>query len=77
MAKTMEEALRVKERIEAEILGRPGVTGIDVGYYHSAGPESREPAIRIYVADRGAAPPFPEEIDGVPVVVIERRFELH
>ena len=77
MAKTMEEALRVKERIEGEILGKPGVTGIDVGYHGAAKPESREPTIRIYVADRSAAPAFPEEIDGVPVVVIERRFELH
>ena len=75
--KTLEEAVRAKERIEAEILGKAGVTGIDAGYLSGSGQENSEPVIRIYVADKRKAPPLPAEVDGVPVVVIERRFELH
>jgi hypothetical protein len=77
MARTMDEAVRIKERIEVETLAKPGVTGIDVGYHPNAGPENREPAIRIYVTDKSSASLFPVEVDGVPVVVIERRFHLH
>jgi len=74
---TFEAAVRAKERIESEILGKPGVTGIDVGSHSVAGTESGEPAIRIYVADKQKAPTLPSEVDGIPVIVIERRFELH
>jgi hypothetical protein len=76
MSKTLEQAVRSKERVEAEILAKPGVTGIDVGLHPSAGAEG-QPVIRIYVADKKTAPQLPAEVDGVPVVVIERRFELH
>jgi hypothetical protein len=75
MSKTLEQAMRSKERVEAEILGKPGVTGIDVGA--RSGAEGGEPVIRIYVTDKKTAPELPAEVDGVPVVVIERRFELH
>lgn len=71
--KTLEEATRAKEQIEAEILGKPGVTGIDSGLR----PGGNEPVIRVYVSDQRKAPPLPVEVDGVPVIVIERRFELH
>jgi hypothetical protein len=77
MSGTLEQAVRAKERIEGEILGQPGVTGIDVGYHPDAGTKSKLPAIRIYVADKQNAPQFPPEVDGFPVVVIERRFQLH
>ena len=75
--KTLEQARRVKERLEAEILSKPGVTGIDVGYRPGTGPEGGEPVIRIYVADKQAAPELPAEVEGIPVIVIERRYELH
>jgi hypothetical protein len=75
--KTLEEAVRAKETIEAEILGKPGVTGIDVGNRPGAGTGSSERVIRIYVADKKRAPPLPSEVEGIPVIVIERRFELH
>lgn len=77
MSKTLEQAVRAKERIEAEILSKPGVTGIDVGYDPRSGAESSEPIIRVYVANKQAAPQLPTEIDDIAVVVIERRFELH
>jgi hypothetical protein len=72
---TLDEAVHAKERVQADILGQPGVTGIDVGLMRETGTE--KPVIRIYVADKQKAPPLPNEVDGVPVVVIERRFELH
>jgi len=77
MSKTLEQVVRVKERIEAEILGKPGVTGIDVGYDPRSGTESSEPVIRVYVANKQSAPELPAKIDGITVVVIDRRFELH
>jgi hypothetical protein len=77
MAKTLEQARRSKEHVEEEILAKPGVTGIDVGLQPGAGTEGGEPVIRVYVADKTSAPELPAEVDGVPVIVIERRFELH
>ena len=74
--KTLEQVRRAKERLEAEILSQPGVTGIDSGYRPGMGPES-EPVIRIYVAHKRAAPELPTEVEGIPVIVIERRYELH
>ncbi len=77
--KTMAEALQVKQSVEAEMLRKPGVTGIDVGQ-RTAGAIGDEPLIRIYVANRQEAMRslnLPTEIQGVPVEVIERRFVLH
>jgi len=73
--KTLEQAQKAKERIEAQILATPGVTGIDAGYH--PGSESGTPAIRVYVADKKKAGALPAEVDGIPVIVIERKFELH
>jgi hypothetical protein len=73
--KSLEEATRIKERIESDYLCRPGVTGIDVGLGHQ-----NEPIIRIYVSDREEAAKqgaFPSDVEGVPVIIIERRFHLH
>ena len=75
--KTLEEAVRAKERIEAAILEKPGVTGIDAGYRPVEDTEDREPVIRVYVVDKQKVPSLPSEVDGVPVAVVERRFELH
>ncbi len=75
--KTLEQAVLAKERIEAEILGKPGVTAIDAGYRSTAGAKGSEPVIRIYVADKKQAPSLPSEVDGIPVIVVERLFELH
>lgn len=77
--KSIEEATRIKERLEAELLRRPGVTGIDVGM-RAAPDGTQEPVIRIYVAEREEAArhaALPTELEGVPVLVVERRFRLH
>jgi len=74
---TLEQAVRAKESIEADVLGRQGVTGIDAGYRSTEGKASSEPVIRIYVADKHRIPSLPNEVDGIPVVVVERRFQTH
>ena len=71
----MTRALAVKARHEAEWLRLPGVTGVDVGTIAS-GPSQDVAAIRIYVADQAQGPSLPTEVEGVPIVVIAKRFQL-
>ncbi len=69
--RSMDEALAAKGRVEAGLLARAGVTGIDVGQDADG-----TPVIRIYVADAAARAGLPTTIDDVPVEVVERRFGL-
>lgn len=74
------EALRVKEEIEPELLRRPEVTGVDVGYKEVGGKPTNIIAIRIFVSrkrDVSKDQTIPKEIRGIPTDVIERRFVLH
>lgn len=73
---SMDEAVEVKTRNEGEFLAHPGVTGVGVGMRQSEG-GADEPVIQIFVSDLSSAPPIPERLEGVPVEVSERRFELH
>ncbi len=76
---TLEEATRVKESVEQDWLKIPGVTGIDAGYAPADAAQSG-PVIRVYVANRQEMlqrSAIPAEVRGVPVVLIERRFQLH
>jgi len=78
--KTLSEITKIKEGAEAELLKLPGVTGMDVGYRMVDGQQTDVLAIRIYVANLQDVPDEIanlKEIQGVPVDVIERRFELH
>lgn len=78
--KTMDEALQIKAEVEPDLINKPGVTGIDVGYRVVDGKRTEEPAIRVYVANKEAAVKalsLPGEIQGVAVEIIERKFELH
>lgn len=60
-----------------------GVTGIDFGFKYKNGIQTRRQGIRIHVERKltlGAIPPdqmIPTEIDGIPVDVIEARYDLH
>jgi hypothetical protein len=77
---TLDEVTRIKETVEEEWLGIPGVTGVDVGRSELTAGEPSTPAIRVYVEDRAEflrRAALPTEIEGAPVVVIERRFRLH
>jgi len=73
---SLEDAIRIKSEVEAELLAKPGVTGVDVGQRAGGG----SPVIRVYVASRDQIPgdlASMTDIRGVPVEVVERRFELH
>jgi hypothetical protein len=73
---SLDDAVRIKSQVEGELLAKPGVTGVDVGQRGTGG----TPVIRIYVASRDAIPKdltSMTDIQGVPVEIVERRFELH
>lgn len=77
---TVDEIIAIKERVEAQFLAAPGVTGVDVGYKEVGGQATDQVAIRVHVAtktdDIPADQRVPAEIDGVPTDVLERRYEL-
>jgi hypothetical protein len=68
---TLEQATEVKARHEQDWLKRDGVTGVDVGLADG------NAVIRVYVRDPAKASGLPPEVEGVPVHVIGRTFELH
>jgi hypothetical protein len=76
----VDEIIAIKERVEAQFLGAPGVTGVDVGYKEVGGQATGQVAIRVHVAaktdDIPADQRVPAEIDGVTTDVLERRYEL-
>ena len=78
---SVDEIIAIKERIEAQFLGAPGVTGVDVGYKEVGGQRTGQIAIRVHVAAKTDDIPddqrVPSEIDGVVTDVLERRYELH
>ena len=77
---TVDELIAVKERVEAELLARPGVTAVDVGYKEVGGRRTDEIAIRVHVeAKRDDVPEdqrVPAEIEGAVTDVLERKYEL-
>jgi hypothetical protein len=77
MSSSIELANQVKNRIEPEILQHSFVSGIDVGLMPDRDADSQEVAIRVYVTDSERAAELPKEVDGVPIIVIPRRFSLH
>jgi hypothetical protein len=80
MADVDPELRRAKSVAERELLNRPGVTGVDIGYKEVGGSPTNLMAIRVLVNHKRDVPPperIPETIEGFPTDVIERRFELH
>lgn len=73
----LEEVRRVKASAEYELLKRPGVTGIEVGYKIIKGKKTDELAIRILVEKKKDVPKdqmIPSTINSVKTDVIERTF---
>ena len=65
--------------MEADLLQRPGVAGIDIGYKTVEGEKTDTLAIVVYVAEKRDVPPderIPQEIQGIPTDVVVRRFKL-
>ncbi len=73
----------VKERVEDDLLSRPGVVGVDINEKVSNGRPTGELAIVVYVTQKKpkdklkAGELIPARIDGIPTDVKEERIELH
>src|SRR5208282_2335506 len=75
----LSEMIQKKESIEKELLARPGVTGVDVGYKYVKGQRTDEISIRVHVAKKrevGAKDKIPDTFDGYKTDVIERTYVL-
>jgi hypothetical protein len=72
----------VKERIEDELLARPGVVGVDINEKTKGGKPTGELSIVVYVEQKrprnavDKAHLIPAEIEGIPTDVQEERIEL-
>ncbi len=73
----------IKQRVEDELLARPGVTGVDIAHKVSKGQKTDKVAIVVYVKKKKAksalkaAELIPTEIDGVVTDVVEEEIVLH
>ena len=71
--------IQTKEIIEKELLARPGVTAVDVGYKYVKGLRTDEIAIRVHVAHKRPVTgkeQIPDTFDGYKTDVIERTYVL-
>nr|WP_294543339.1 hypothetical protein [uncultured Rhodopila sp.] len=74
MSEDLERLRQVRNAAEAEILQRPGVTGLDIGYKYVAGRRTDKIVIRVHVAEKKNVPVaerIPAAIDGVETDVIQ------
>jgi hypothetical protein len=73
--------IEAKRKAEEGLLKLPGVTGVDIGFKEVGGKPTDKLAIRVLVSKKRKDVPkeerVPDEIDGIPTDVIERKFELH
>lgn len=81
--KTLSEIRPIKQAREADLLKRPGVTGVDIGYKYVGGEKTDVRAIRVYVAEKKDPKDVPKDdmipktMKGVKTDVIQRKFVLH
>ncbi|MFD1827571.1 MULTISPECIES: hypothetical protein [Mumia] len=78
MTDRVQEILPIKRAAEDELLSRPGVTAVDIGYKYVDGERTDEIVIRVHVAHKHDVPEdewIPAEIEGIPTDVIEGRYE--
>ena len=67
---SLEQATAIKARHEREWLKRAGVSGVDVGK------SGDDVVIRVYVEDPAKVSGIPSRVEGVPVQVLRRKYEL-
>lgn len=78
----MAKAQAALTKVQAEWLAREGVTAVDLGFKWSQGAMTGQLAIRVHVAQikpvaaLSEAELFPEEVDGIPVDVIEATYGI-
>src|SRR6187402_2272061 len=76
----LEDLLLVKARNESQLLNRPGVTAVDVGYKYVDGKKTDELAIRIHVKKKTSEVPLaemiPAQIEDFRTDVLEGDYEL-
>ena len=74
---TMEEVRRIKERHEAELLGKKGVIGCAIGFRYIEGKKTNELCLVVYVKEKKPENKLrkrdiiPKTIEGIPVDVVE------
>ena len=77
----LQTSIRAKESVEDDILSRPGVTGVAVGYKYVGGKRTDQISVQVFVEAKKKTVPkaqmIPGDIAGVPTDVIQRTFELH
>jgi hypothetical protein len=78
----VDEVIAAKRQVEEELLARPGVTGVGVGFREVGGELTDETVIRIYVEAKRPADEvpsdllIPSEINGHRTDVVEKTFRL-
>jgi uncharacterized membrane protein YqgA involved in biofilm formation len=74
---TLEEVKRVKAEYEKELMQKPGVVGVAIGYKLIKGKKTNQLCIVCYVVKKKRIGELeehniiPEEIEGIPVDVVE------
>ena len=73
---------RARDKLVAEHIYHPDVTFIDIGYPLADDRETKELVLRIHVRSRWMKSnpdqrgSFPEEVDGIPVIVMSGDYRL-
>ena len=73
---------RARDKLVAKYIYHPDVTLIDIGYPLPVDQETKELVLRIHVRRRwmNSSPEqrtaFPEEVDGIPVIVMSGDYKL-
>ena len=74
---TMDDVRRVKAEYEEELMRKPGVVSVAIGYKHIDGKKTNQLCIICYVLEKRPDGELkkrdiiPEEIEGVPIDVVE------
>jgi len=79
--KKIKDIIKLKRLVEKELLSRPNVCGVDVGYKYSGGKKTDEIAIRVFVrkkaVDLSDEEKIPKEISGIKTDIIEEEFKIN
>jgi len=80
MEKELEKIRKIKKKVEADLLKRPGVIAVSVGFKVVKGKKTKELAIKVHVEEKKDVPnkeKVPKEIEGVKTDVVQRKYVPH